>query len=232
MRTIGLIGGLSWESTVPYYRVINETVREARGGLSSARIILSSLDFAEIAALQHANDWAGCQRVLCDAARALRAAGAECVAICTNTMHKLADEVEAAAGLPLLHIADATARAIQAAGLSQVGLLGTRFTMESDFYRDRLQTRHGIDTLIPAAEARDTVHRIIYDELCQGVVCPESRTAARDITAALAAQGAQGIVLGCTELPMLLHAHDSVVPVFDTGVIHARHIARWALGEA
>lgn len=230
MRTIGLIGGLSWESTQPYYRIINETVRVARGGLHSAKIVLISLDFAEIADYQHEGDWVGCARVLCNAARALQDAGAECVAICTNTMHKLADEVEAAAGLPLLHIADAAAAAVRGAGMSHVGLLGTRFTMEDDFYRGRLRDRHDIEVIVPDEAERAAVHRVIYEELCRGEVRDTSRLAFQQIVHGLAKRGAQGVVLGCTEIPMLLQAQHAEIPLFDTAVIHARYIADWALG--
>lgn len=232
MKTIGLLGGMSWESTQPYYRVINETVRDRLGGLHSARIALYSFDFAEVAALQAAGEWEACARLLGNAARGLAAAGAECVAICTNTMHKLADEVEAACGLPLLHIADATAAALHAAGLERVALLGTRFTMEGDFYSGRLLARHGIETLIPDAAGRAEVHRIIYEELCRGELRDGSRQACREIIGGLAAQGAQGVVLGCTELPLLLKTADSDLPLFDTGELHARYVAEWALTDS
>lgn len=229
MKTIGLLGGMSWESTQPYYRLINEAVRARLGGLHSARIALYSFDFAEVAALQAAGDWAWGARLLGGAARALKEAGAESVAICTNTMHKVADQVEALGGLPVLHIADATAAALRAAGLRRVGLLGTRFTMEGEFYSGRLRERHGIEVVTPGEADRAEVHRVIYEELCRGEVRERSRDAFRGVVGRLAAQGAQGVVLGCTEIPMLLGAQDTDLPLFDTGELHARYIAEWAL---
>ncbi|WP_367846662.1 aspartate/glutamate racemase family protein [Rhodoferax sp. WC2427] len=229
MKTIGLIGGMSWESTIPYYRQINETVKQQLGGLHSAKIILFSVDFFEIERLQHAGDWDAAGAVLADAARALARAGAEGLVLCTNTMHKVAAAIESAVSIPLLHIADPTATAIQAAGFNTVGLLGTRFTMEQDFYRARLQTRHGLRVLVPDAPGRDTVHRIIYEELCLGQTLPASREAYRATMAGLVAQGAQAIILGCTEIGLLVDASDSSVPLFDTTAIHAVSAAQWAL---
>lgn len=231
MKTLGLIGGMSWESTVPYYRLINQTVKEQLGGLHSARLLLYSVDFAQIEKLQHAGDWDTAGEVLADAARSLRAGGAELLVICTNTMHKVADAVEAASGLPLLHIADATGEQIRRAGLQRIGLLGTRFTMEQDFYRQRLSERHGLDVLVPEAGDRDTVHRVIYDELCQGVVRDESRERYRDIIDRLVAAGAQGVILGCTEIGLLVRQDDASVPLFDTTALHARAAALAALGR-
>ena len=228
MRTIGLIGGMSWESTVPYYRIINETVRDALGGLHSAKIVMYSVDFDEIEKLQHSGLWDEAGRQLASAASALEGAGAELLVLCTNTMHKVAPAIEAAVGVPLLHIADPTADAIKAAGLARVGLLGTRFTMEQGFYRDRLSTLHGIEVLVPEQDDRRTVHRIIYDELCLGVVDDESRTAYRVVIERLVDSGAQGIILGCTEVGMLVGSADSPVPLFDTAELHARAAARWA----
>lgn len=229
MKTIGLIGGMSWESTIPYYRQINETIKERLGGLHSAKVILYSVDFHDIERLQHAGDWKAAGAMLADAARSLEAAGSEFLVLCTNTMHKVAPAIEAAVGIPLLHIADPTAAAIKEAGYKVVGLLGTRFTMEDAFYRDRLRQRHGLIVRIPNAEDRDTIHRIIYGELCLGVVLPESRSAYRRIMESLAAEGAEAIILGCTEISLLVSQQDSAVPLFDTTAIHARAAAEEAL---
>lgn len=230
MKTLGLIGGMSWESTVPYYRTINQTVKEQLGGLHSARLLLYSVDFAEIEKLQHAGDWDAAGAVLAEAARSLKAGGAQLLVICTNTMHKVADAVEAASGLPLLHIADATGDAIRARGITRIGLLGTRFTMEQDFYRRRLSEGHGLDVLVPEPDERDLVHRVIYDELCQGVIRDESRTQYRRVMDGLVARGAQGIILGCTEIGLLVGEDDASVPLFDTTALHARAAALAALG--
>jgi aspartate racemase len=229
MKTIGLIGGMSWESTVPYYRQINETVKRRLGGLHSARIILYSVDFHEVEQLQRAGDWEGAGALLAHAARALESAGADFVVVCTNTMHKVAPAIEAAVGIPLFHIADPTASAIRQAGYSKVGLLGTRFTMEQDFYRDRLRDRHGIEVVVPPQEDRDLVHRVIYEELCLGQVLPESRAQYLRVMADLAAQGAQAIILGCTEISLLVDQGDSPIPLFDTTGIHACAAAELAL---
>ncbi len=229
MKTIGLIGGMSWESTVPYYRQINETVKQHLGGLHSARIILYSVDFHDVERLQHAGDWDAAGALLAAAARALELAGADFLVLCTNTMHKVVPAIEAAVAIPLFHIADPTAAAIRQAGFSTVGLLGTRFTMEQDFYRERLRQRHGLAVLVPAPEDRDIVHRVIYEELCLGKVVPESRGQYRRIMAGLMAQGAQAIILGCTEISLLVDQHDASVPLFDTTGIHARQAAEWAL---
>ena len=230
MKTLGLIGGMSWESTVPYYRTINQTVKEQLGGLHSAHLLLYSVDFAEIEKLQHAGDWDAAGAVLADAARSLKAGGAQLLVICTNTMHKVADAVEAASGLPLLHIADATGDAIRARGITRIGLLGTRFTMEQDFYRRRLIEGHGLDVLVPESDERDLVHRVIYDELCQGVIRDESRAQYRRVMDGLVARGAQGIILGCTEIGLLVGEGDASVPLFDTTALHARAAALAALG--
>lgn len=228
MKTIGLIGGMSWESTVPYYRQINETVKQHLGGLHSARIILYSVDFHDVERLQHAGDWEAAGALLGDAARALESAGADFLVLCTNTMHKVAPAIEAAVRIPLFHIADPTAAAIRQAGFSTIGLLGTRFTMEQAFYRERLSERHGLAVLVPAQD-RDIVHRVIYDELCLGRVASESRDQFRRIMAGLVAQGAQAIILGCTEISLLVDQQDASVPLFDTTGIHARQAAEWAL---
>lgn len=228
MRTLGLIGGMSWESTVPYYRHINERVREKLGGLHSAKLVLHSVDFAEVEEMQRRGDWEAGGALLAAAARGLRAAGAEAIVICTNTMHLVAPAIEAATGIPLLHIADATAQRIRAAGLDRIALLGTRFTMERPFYRERLEAA-GIAVAVPDAQQRELVHRIIYDELCLGRIVGESRTACREIIAGLVADGAQGVILGCTEIGLLVGESDADVPLFDTTRIHAEAAADWAL---
>ena len=229
MKTIGLIGGMSWESTVPYYREINQTVKARLGGLHSAKLILYSVDFHDVEQLQHAGQWDAAGELLATAARALEVAGAEFLVLCTNTMHKVAPAIEAAVRIPLFHIADPTAEQIQRAGFTTVGLLGTRFTMEQTFYRDRLRDRHGLAVLVPPEPQRDVVHRIIYDELCLGQVLPASRVEFQRVMAQLVAQGAQAIILGCTEISLLVGEADASVPLFDTTAIHARAAADWAL---
>lgn len=229
MRTLGLIGGMSWESSAQYYRLINEGVRAARGATASARCLLWSFDFSEIEALQHAGDWVRLEALMCDAARRLAGAGAEALVICTNTMHLMADAVEAAAGVPLLHIADPTGAAIRAAGIGRIGLLGTAFTMEQGFYKDRLAQRHGLDVLVPDAEDRALVHRVIYEELVSGVIREESREAYRQVIARLVERGAAGVILGCTEIMLLVSQSDSAVPLFDTTTLHAQAAVDLAL---
>lgn len=229
MKIIGLIGGMSWESTVPYYRLINETIKNRLGGLHSAKIVLYSVDFHDIEQLQRAGDWEVAGAMLAEAARSLEAAGANFLVLCTNTMHKVAASIETAVTIPLIHIADPTAVEIKRAGHSTVGLLGTRFTMEQAFYRDRLSAHHGLRVIVPNAADRDTIHRIIYDELCLGVVLPESRSEYRRIMQFLASQGAEAIILGCTEISLLVGERDSEVPLFDTTAIHARAAAEAAL---
>ncbi len=229
MRVIGLLGGMSWESTLPYYKQINETVRARLGGLHSARLVLYSVDFHEIERLQQAADWEAAGDLLADAARSLQSAGADFIVLCTNTMHKVASRIESAVTIPLFHIADPTAIEIKAAGFTKVGLLGTRFTMEQDFYRDRLREVHGLGVLIPEPEEREIVHRIIYEELCLGQVLPESRARYRHVMARLVDDGAQAIILGCTEISLLVDQSDATVPLFDTTSIHARKAAEWAL---
>jgi aspartate racemase len=229
MKTIGLLGGMSWESTLPYYRHLNEGVRERLGGLHSARLVLYSVDFHDIERLQHAGRWDEAGAILAAAARSLEAAGADFLVLCTNTMHKVAPAIEAAVRIPFLHIADATAAAIRGAGLSRVGLLATRFTMEQDFYRGRLEQRHGIDVLVPDAADREVVHRVIYDELCLGTIRDASRDHYRQIIGRLVARGAEGIILGCTEIMLLVSAADSPVPVFDTTAIYAASAVDYAL---
>jgi len=231
VKTIGLIGGMSWESTVPYYRTINRVVGERLGGLHSAKVALYSVDFHEIEQLQHAGRWAESGDILADAARAVRRAGADFLVLCTNTMHKVAAQVEAAVDVPLLHIADATADRVMAAGLTRVGLLGTKFTMEEDFYRGRLESRHGRSVLTPPADQRALVHGVIYHELCLGHVREESRRAFQSVVNDLVAREVQGVILGCTEIGLLLRPEDATVPLFDTATIHAEAAALYALDE-
>ncbi|WP_164908314.1 MULTISPECIES: aspartate/glutamate racemase family protein [Yersinia] len=229
MKILGLIGGMSWESTIPYYRMINQHVKEQLGGLHSAKIILYSVDFHEIEQLQAKGDWQTAAQVLSNAAVSLKRAGADIIVVCTNTMHKVADDIEAACGLPLLHIADATAAQIKRQGLSKIGLLGTRYTMEQDFYRGRLTQQHSIDVITPDSADREIVNRIIYEELCLGTINDTSRQEYRRIMGKLEEQGAQGIIFGCTEITLLVHAQDAHVPVFDTTAIHANAAAEYAL---
>jgi aspartate racemase len=229
MKTIGLIGGMSWESTVEYYRIINQAVHERLGELHSAQCILWSFDFHEIEVLQHRGDWAVATRRMVEAARAVERAGADFLVICTNTMHKMADDVQAAVGIPLLHIADATAHAIRAAGLGKVGLLATRFTMEQDFYKGRLIQKHGLEVLIPDQAERKVVHEVIYNELCNGRIKDESRRQFTAIIRRLAEEGAQGIILGCTEIGLLISQDDSPIRLFDTTLIHATAAVDFAL---
>ena len=228
MRTLGLLGGMSWESTLPYYRILNERVRERLGGLHSAQLLMYSVDFAPMEQMQRRGEWEAAGEVLAQAAARLVHAGADAIVICTNTMHLVAPQVEASAGVPLLHIADATAQRIRAAGLERVGLLGTRFTMEQPFYRERLE-QAGLQVLLPDAPARERVHAVIYDELCRGRIEAASRDAYRAIIADLVARGAQAVILGCTEIGLLVGADDAAVPLFDTARIHAEAAADWAL---
>jgi aspartate racemase len=219
MLTIGLLGGMSWESSAEYYRLANELVRERLGGLHSARCLLYSVDFADIEAMQVSGRWDEAAQALASGAKALEAGGADLLLLCTNTMHKVADQVERAVDIPFLHLADATAAAVRAAAVSTVGLLGTGFTMEQDFYRDRLAT-HGLTVLVPEKVDRDVVHRVIYDELCVGIVDPESRQAFQQVMSRLVDRGAQGMILGCTEIELLVGAEDTSVPVFPTTRLH------------
>jgi aspartate racemase len=229
VKTIGLIGGMSWESTVPYYQTINRVVGKRLGGLHSAKIALYSVEFDEIEKLQHAGRWEEAGEILADAARAVRRAGADFIVLCTNTMHKVAGQVEAAVDIPLLHIADATAERVKAAGVTRVGLLGTKFTMEEDFYRGRLEARHGLTVMTPPAQQRAAVHRVIYDELCLGIVEGASRRGLQQIVSDLVEQQAQGVILGCTEIGLLLRPGDAPVPLFDTAAIHAEAAADYAM---
>jgi len=231
MKVIGLIGGMSWNSSLEYYRLINELVAEKLGGLHSAHIILYSLDFNEIEEAQHQARWDDAVNILTEAGSALKRAGADFLVICTNTMHKVADVVAERTGLPLLHIGDVAGNAIIEQGLSKVGLLGTRFVMEERFYRGRLQESFGIEVLVPGEEERAMTHRIIYDELCQGRIKDSSRRACVRIIEGLTGRGAEGIVLGCTELPLLIHPGDVHVPMFDTTRLHAEAAVKLALAE-
>ena len=229
MKVIGLVGGMSWESTVEYYRLINESVKERLGGLHSAKCVLYSVDFAEVEELQRRGQWPDAAQLLVGAAQSVEKAGADFVLVCTNTMHKLADTIQAGIGIPLLHIADATALEVKHAGLQRVGLLGTRFTMEEDFYRGRLANQFGLEVMIPDTKDREIVHRIIYEELCVGTILPESRAQVAGIMSRLVEMGAEGIILGCTELGLLLGAEDSRVPLFDTTRAHALAAVEQAL---
>lgn len=229
MKTIGLIGGLSWQSSLEYYRIINELVRDKLGGLHSAKIVMHSLDLAEMAALQEKGDWPRAARLMIEAAIGLQNAGAEVLVICTNTMHKVADDVQKRIKIPLLHIADAAAEKIKGAGLKKVGLLGTRFTMEDDFWKTRLVREHGLEVLIPDRDERNIIDRTIYRELCIGEVNPSSKEKFCSIARGLVARGAEGIVLGCTEIYLLLGPRDIEVPLFDTTRIHAESAVRVAL---
>jgi aspartate racemase len=228
MRRIGLLGGMSWESSAEYYRLVNEATRERVGGLHSADCVLRSVDFAEIEALQSADDWIQAGERLAAEACLLEAAGSELLVLCTNTMHKVADVITAAVRVPLVHIADATADAVRAAGLSTVGLLATAYTMEQDFYVGRLRDMHGLDVLVPDANERRLVHDVIYEELCVGVINDASREAYRAVIANLVDRGAEGILLGCTEIGLLIGAGDVEVDVFDTTVIHAHRAVELA----
>lgn len=229
MKTTGLLGGMSWESTRTYYQSINEGIKQKLGGLHSAKIALYSVDFEEIEQLQHRNEWDEAGRILAQDAARVEAAGADFLVLCTNTMHKVAPQIEAAIGIPLLHIADATAEEIKTASKMKIGLLGTRFTMEESFYRGRLVDKHGLEVVVPNENDRELVHRVIYDELCQGQIIAESRRQYVDVIHRLAGQGAQGVILGCTEISLLVRPEDSPLDVFDTTAIHAHKAVEWAL---
>ena len=229
MKTIGMIGGMSWKSTLEYYRIMNETVKERLGGHHSCDCLIYSVDFGPIKDLQFAGDWDKLTELMVDAAVRLKKGGAEIMVICTNTMHKMAPEIEKATAIPLIHIADATAAKIKAARLTKVLLLGTRFTMEQDFYRGRLSERHGIEVLTPDSEDMNTIHNIIYNELVMGIIKDESRDIFLHIIRKMSALGAEGLILGCTEIPLLIKAEDSPLPVFDTTTIHAVNAVELAL---
>ncbi|MGB3312697.1 MAG: aspartate/glutamate racemase family protein [Nodosilinea sp.] len=231
MKTIGLIGGMSWESSLEYYRILNQTTRAKLGGLHSAKVILFSVDFADMAAMQHENRWDEISGILVEAAQQLQMAGASMVLVCANTMHLLADDIAARISVPLVHIADAVAEVIKSQDIGRVGLLGTKFTMEQDFYRQRLVEKHGLEVVIPADDGRAAVHNIIYNELCQGQFKPESRQVVLDLCQELAAAGAEGVILGCTELELLVGDAAAAVPLFPTTRIHAEAAVSLALGS-
>lgn len=231
MKTIGMIGGMSWESTTEYYKIINETVKEQLGGLHSAKIWMYSVDFAEFEEQQRLAKWRESTDIMIDIAHRLEAAGADFLIICTNTMHKMADEIQDQIKIPILHIADATASIIKAQKINKIGLLGTRFTMEEDFYAGRLTHRHGFEVLIPDPPDREIIHRVIYAELCLGIIREESHIQFIRIMEELVQQGAEGIILGCTEISLLIQPDDSRVPLFDTTQIHATAAAKFALAE-
>nr|WP_194717695.1 aspartate/glutamate racemase family protein [Pantoea agglomerans] len=229
VKVIGLLGGMSWESTALYYRILNQQVKQRLGGLHSAELVLYSVDFQRIEQLQAAGEWQQAGEILAEAARNLERAGAQFIVLCTNTMHKVAAQISAATGIPLLHIADATGRRIQQDGVRKVGLLATRFTMEQDFYRGRLQQQFGLEVITPDREDRIFVHEVIYHELCLGVINPASRRRYGEIMQQLVAQGAEAIILGCTEITLLVDATDASVPLFDTTLIHAEEAVTQAL---
>ncbi len=231
MKTIGLIGGMSWESSIEYYRVINETTKEKLGGLHSAKCIMYSVDFAEIEVLQREGKWQEAAKILSLAARSVEAGGADFLVLCTNTMHKLVEDIQASIQIPILHIADATARKIGSSGIRRVGLLGTRFTMEEDFYKGRLTTKFNLEVIVPKAESRKAVDRIIYEELCLGLIKKESKNEYVRIIQELVESGAQGIILGCTEIGLLIKDQDCPVPLFDTARIHAVSAVEYAIGS-
>ena len=229
MKTIGLIGGMSWESSIEYYRIINETAKAKLGGLHSAKSMMYSVDFAEIEILQHQGKWAEAAEMLIDAARNLENGGADFIVLCTNTMHKVAEDIQATVKIPLLHIADATAQLVKDSGIQKIGLLGTRFTMEEEFYKGRLSQKYGLSVIVPNAQEREIVHRVIYDELVVGNIQEHSKEQYIGIIEQMVSQGAEGVILGCTEIGLLVHQEDSRVPLFDTTRIHAEAAVEYAL---
>ena len=229
MKTIGLIGGMSWESSIEYYRIINETVKAKLGGLHSAKSIMVSVDFADIEILQHQGQWAEAAQMLINAAKNLENSGADFIVLCTNTMHKVADDIQANVKIPLLHIADATAQLVKDSGIKKIGLLGTRFTMEEEFYKGRLSQKYGLNVNVPNAQEREIVHRVIYDELVIGEIRQHSKEQYIRIIEQMVHQGAEGVILGCTEIGLLIHKQDSQVPLFDTTRIHAEAAVEYAL---
>jgi aspartate racemase len=231
MKTIGMIGGMSWESTLEYYRIVNQEVKVRLGGLHSAKCLLYSVDFEEIERLQHENRWDAAGAVLGRAAQSLEKGGADFILICTNTMHKVAEEVKASVSIPLLHLADATAEVIKEKGLKKIALLGTRFTMEEDFYKGRLVDNYDLEVLIPNASEMDAIHQVIYEELCLGTINSESRKRYLDVIDRLKSEGAEGVILGCTEIGLLVKQEDTDVPLFDTTEIHARAAVDFALAN-
>ena len=228
MKTIGMLGGMSWESTQSYYRALNLGVKKSLGGLHSAKIVLNSVDFAEIETLQHEGRWDETAAILADAAAVIETAGADFLLICTNTMHKVAPQIQARIGIPILHIADATANVLSKNGVKKVGLLGTRFTMEQDFYRERIEAQ-GIQVIVPERNARDLVHSVIYQELCLGLINADSKARFLNIVDVLAASGAEAVILGCTEIALLIQQKDSNIPLYDTTAIHAEQAVQFAL---
>ncbi len=226
---MGMIGGMSWESTLEYYRIVNETTKKRLGGFHSARCILYSVDFEEVEKLQHLGDWEELTVLMIDAAKRLEGAGTDFVIICTNTMHKMAEEVEGAIGIPILHIVDVTAEAIRANGETRVGLLGTKFTMEQDFYKGRLRDKHGLEVLIPGEKERQIVHDILYGELCLGAIKEQSKDKFKSIIQNLVDRGAQSVILGCTEIPLIVSQDDYAIPVYDTTRLHAQAAVDFAL---
>ncbi len=231
MKTIGLLGGMSWESTVSYYQALNQGVKQRLGGLHSAKICLYSVDFAPIEQLQHAGDWEQTAVILGEAARGVAAGGADFLLICTNTMHKVAEQIEQELPIPLLHIADATAEQLKQDGIQRVGLLGTRFTMTEDFYKGRLQDKHGVQVIVPEPEEQELIHKVIYQELCQGQVREESRVGYLEIIERLHRAGAEAVILGCTEIALLVQQLHTDVPLYDTTAIHAEQALNWALDD-
>ena len=231
MKTVGMLGGMSWESTASYYKALNEGVKSRLGGLHSAKICLYSVDFDEIEKLQHQGKWSETALILAEAAKSVERGGADFLMICTNTMHKVVPEIESQISIPILHIADATAESLVQDGITKVGLLGTRFTMEQDFYKGRISEKFGIDVVVPTADEQTVVHDIIYQELCLGEIKSESRDRYLKIIANLHAQGAQAVILGCTEIALLVKQSDTTVPLYDTTEIHAAHGVEWALGN-
>ena len=229
MKTIGLIGGMSWESSIEYYRIINETAKAKLGGLHSAKSMMYSVDFAEIEILQHQGKWAEAAQTLIDAARNLENGGADFIVLCTNTMHKVAEDIQANVKIPLLHIADATAQLVKDSGIQKIGLLGTRFTMEEEFYKGRLSQKYGLSVIVPNAQEREIVHRVIYDELVVGKIQQHSKEQYIGIIEQMVSLGAEGVILGCTEIGLLVHQEDSRVPLFDTTRIHAEAAVEYAL---
>jgi len=229
MKTIGLIGGMSWESSLEYYRIINETVKEKLGGFHSAKCLMYSVDFEEVEKLQRQGKWDEATALMIDAAQRVKKGGADFVVICTNTMHKMAEEVQSSINIPLLHLADVTAERIKAQGLKKVGLLGTKFTMEEDFYKGRLIKKHGLEVMIPDDEEREAIHNILYNELCMGEIKKISKDKFKKIIDNLVLKGAEGIILGCTEIPLLIDKEDYEIPLFDTTRIHAEEAVEYAL---
>ena len=229
MKTIGLIGGMSWESSIEYYRIINETTKAKLGGLHSAKSVMYSVDFAEMEVLQHQDQWTEAAKMLIDAAKKLETCGADFIVLCTNTMHKVADDIQANINIPFLHIADATAQLVKNSGIQKIGLLGTRFTMEEEFYKGRLSQKYGLSINIPNPQEREIVHRVIYEELVVGKILQNSKEQYIDIIQQMVKQGTEGIILGCTEIGLLIHQEDSQVPLFDTTRIHAEAAVEYAL---